>query len=1108
MRNVRVPLANITVAILIVCSSCSVALGQARELLPEIDEAISAVESKLRAQESGEQELTGVFQDLGNDPLRIYVRSVDPVTGLATDVLVADTRTQAEIEVPMLAGEVWMIRTDATGAEETIAEYRANELLLQQVQIQKLASAWNSQPEPRQPLTLVEEGFGPWRVLTGVFLNFTPRTVTLVGEYTDRSTRQVRPTGSLVEVVAGSQQELTLTEGVRWRATVDGADVAIYEPNAELLQVVDIGQLMAAWQRQTEPRLPMTRTTEGFVVVPILDDFIDPEGYWVSGNRGDNERLKIALSETGLLVELEDGRIWSFQASSQRLNEYLFTKTFDNEGAVMFTETDEPAKLTFVSVSKLELQFESSVSDLEPLTQLLEVHDDTESDDVTHDVVEDNVGEDRPPQPPNPEMASSDMADPTAEEEPAGTTRRLAFVRDRTGSVPSVIASRLQKQLDPEGIWVGTDPSFREQFTIYYSNLENANDGITAALTSGLEMQFEPSSSNPNHYDFVKTFDANGFPIYTRVDDQRVSLDFRVDGTAALRVGDTTKALVRDGTNDVRTILAAALIDDPQWEQWIASEQGGGTWKKWTAADRATNAIIEGFSGELLSSQMPSYRGFNVVRMDPTQLAQRPGVGVHTRIFKMPSDQTREWSMDGTEYRIPWIFKVKPQIVGRSDSQTSMFFSEYQRQSAMSAGVEVTPIKLGYSRNQSSLDSSNTVSVRASKWASEYWLLLHKQYAELSDQFVTRVKSNRYEDGQLSWQAEDYQAFFETYGTHYPIAILYGGQAHLEKFVSASKTAEALATSWNAGYEVSGQVGAKGVSSNFRKSVGFEESTATGSSEETSAETVSYSYSGGAGTSFDLWDIGEAKKLVPIKVYLRPIDEIMLAKLFLTVDLDEMSLRRSEIKRHLDVYLQDAEARRIAELRRSPLVFKVRVLQVVADETWDEGIADNDLEVYGSISLAGWKNGRAMEGSKMGPIFDRNVDEAQKVNKGQTLKISSQERVFVVPPVAYFDQDTQRWKARYELNKYKLGAQIALMEDDGDWLLNSNDSIRGSVSIPLNEVFSANAKVKVAEKSIEVDLPRRAGKITVKIQVRQVGSFQVTNPDLGLPILENLEVQP
>lgn len=671
----------------------------------------------------------------------------------------------------------------------------------------------------------------------------------------------------------------------------------------------------------------------------------------------------------------------------------------------------------------------------------------------------------------------------------------------------------LDARIDPEGNWISEDDDFREHFNVALRD----DGGVLVERSNGELWSFRPTGTAPDTYIYDSSFDEIDRTTFVGKYAEEVALAFDSAQNARLRVGESFIQMSRDDTASIPRTLALSLINDPEWDAWIGTDQGdASTMPRYTSADWANMPIAEGFAGELIGSKLASYRGFNALLMDPLTLGSNPGVDGRSLIFELTDDKTLEWTTAGTAYRVPWSYFLQPEIGGSAETQTSLFFSESQSQDSW--GVDVTlpqGISVGHKETSDTLESKNEVSIRAQKWSSEYWLILNKRYARLSDTFVASVRAlpelppepaagasrTAYDNAYYH-----YAGLFETFGTHYPLSVLYGGRAYLEEKYTASEVANSFSSQTGVKYEREATLSAGGskgsVSVPIKTSVGFETAESNSSKQKNEDGRRVFWFSGGEGPTFDMWQISQNKLLQPIRVDLRPVHEVVLPKLFRAVDPDDFEFvkkRGDDIERALCRYLKGPDATRLGGLSTRPIAIGVSVSSIMLTIEDDEGAA-NSIEAYGTVNLLAAKDGVAFQSTVAKTVW--SVSEAN--DKSWPLNtslpgLSTEEIVFHIPPESVTFANGQ-WSVDFDLNRYTVMAAVSITEDDNT----SDDPSSTTLMYNLGELGAGDAfptKKVYYGKRDEDEIPDSAptfddGEYTITLRVRQI----------GFPIHQNLAV--
>lgn len=305
-----------------------------------------------------------------------------------------------------------------------------------------------------------------------------------------------------------------------------------------------------------------------------------------------------------------------------------------------------------------------------------------------------------------------------------------------------------------------------------------------------------------------------------------------------------------------------------------------------------------------------NYVGYDIVAMDPLHLTR---TGADMPVFKQPDGDSNDY-YDANRIFVPRGLRYVPEFTGRvhrtvHDTTT---YSEFKN--ALSKSVNA-----GFdSKALPSFSLSNTMS-NAHETMSEdrkmksvgltrvvlYDLILEKQEIALSDVFRRRVAALA-QDG-------DYAGFIESFGTHYPTAVVYGGMGVLEIDMTEKTRSSLLQNGVDTKTEISLMIHPKtetGIKFGSEK----QSESAKLFRDITSTEDEDFYWVGGAhmGTTAESWGVGE-DGAVPIHVTLRRMDELLSPLFFDDPDVT-VRVRRQlaiAIDRHIQfagLGLQDVSA--------------------------------------------------------------------------------------------------------------------------------------------------------------------------------------------------------
>ena len=306
-----------------------------------------------------------------------------------------------------------------------------------------------------------------------------------------------------------------------------------------------------------------------------------------------------------------------------------------------------------------------------------------------------------------------------------------------------------------------------------------------------------------------------------------------------------------------------------------------------------------------------SLYGYNFDRMHPyivrVKGTKSVGRSKIVQVFKDIADDSREFYTTGS-FAYPKQFLLYGMEGGKGNRSGQVFFSEYERQKAFSASASLEAsafgasvgIGGGYNQSKSTTGSSENASVFASSYKTLYWLTLNKEAIRLATGFTDLVKVTT---------SNDTSTFFLTAGTHYPLAVLYGGRFYYDEKVSKTALSQTLTSGWDVSASASG--GAFGVDAAVSASYTQNKSNTQGSSK--TVESVTFESVGGGGNSFDSFD-ASTSNCTPIKVELRPIYELIRPELFPGTDAQIVLAKRDLIKR---AYNQLVTSRRSDDIRES-----------------------------------------------------------------------------------------------------------------------------------------------------------------------------------------------
>lgn len=387
--------------------------------------------------------------------------------------------------------------------------------------------------------------------------------------------------------------------------------------------------------------------------------------------------------------------------------------------------------------------------------------------------------------------------------------------------------------------------------------------------------------------------------------------------------------------------------------------------------------------------------GYHVMNMNPLDLQENGLLSRGKPLFKhMNTNASGNYYYAGDIYRTPIDLLVKHHQKSSVASNSHTYFGSKDLQTSFGENVQVgasggaygvsASVKAGIGTNSSAgiSDSKKTVTVIKEKYAHEFWLVLNKERAQIDPQTAERLM-----DVALGRITPD--TFYTERGTHYPLAQLFGGRAIEETKMTEESAGSSLSKSlsMNVGVSVSGSVA--GVSAGASVDYKRDESEAINKMVTESREkTRTYAF-GGNGTEFASWSLGAAESFIPIKVYLRPVGDVVHPELATYVhdtptdtdrkltDADALLLHRARavLTTQLDVYLK-RELAKIApggEPKSMPLEIR---LNSITPTTLNFG-GKSELTVPPGLTISATIGSTASESTMVSILHLRNTPGQQ-----------------------------------------------------------------------------------------------------------------------------------
>ena len=355
-----------------------------------------------------------------------------------------------------------------------------------------------------------------------------------------------------------------------------------------------------------------------------------------------------------------------------------------------------------------------------------------------------------------------------------------------------------------------------------------------------------------------------GWTLSFRQGDRQVREDYVV---STHKSGDINLASSADltPTNPARPSTpsspGAPNDDDPDWKNWIAETGPYLTFPPEDPLDKSPTLFGHYFPGI-----DHCVVGYNVLRMDPRDLQNQKGTQ-RRQLFEPLKKGDTNWRVDTSEAAgvlLPNYLRVIPDIGGQSEQTRFVYMSESEHMNSWTAslGIIAKGANVGASFNHSKSTQKSNTQMRNQDFTLHWrdWAVINKPEIQLEPEFARRLLALRNAD------EKTFEQFFEEYGTHYPVATLFGGirSDWGETEIVQSRVSET--TGWNVGI---GPKDPKKAENGLSASLGNSTTDASGTSQTSGR---------GGSNSTGTLDNDRAAS-VPIRVILAPISELVRPQL-------------------------------------------------------------------------------------------------------------------------------------------------------------------------------------------------------------------------------------
>ncbi|MEN8158933.1 MAG: MAC/perforin domain-containing protein [Myxococcota bacterium] len=385
-----------------------------------------------------------------------------------------------------------------------------------------------------------------------------------------------------------------------------------------------------------------------------------------------------------------------------------------------------------------------------------------------------------------------------------------------------------------------------------------------------------------------------------------------------------------------------------------------------------------------------SFRTYDITRLDPFDYKL---FGVGQFVFQFPDEGSTDWYVRN-KAMIPYGVEFVTRDTGGTKQSTEIASSESTYQKALSRGLSIEAgigpkggmQPVSFSRNETYKQSVQHMYGSESSYTfgeakmEAYALVLDRARVKLDERFRRRVmelKENR-----------NYKGFLESYGTHYPHAVTYGGRGVLT--MEMDKTTFSKMMSQGVDIATNANIALKFISAGGGVTEGSEVSDSF--REEMSSQFDSFRWVGGsAGFGKESWQVGD--KVTPVFLDLRPIEALLGAPFF--SDPEVIGKVRQGLAQEIARYLTSAPKPREESVAPETYMVEVERLELVR-----AGEADRKAELTGTIAIKGYDSRGRTELPGEAEVWKQGKKQPLEVRDGTSHLLADQgrpvRRVFAV----------------------------------------------------------------------------------------------------------------
>ncbi len=316
-----------------------------------------------------------------------------------------------------------------------------------------------------------------------------------------------------------------------------------------------------------------------------------------------------------------------------------------------------------------------------------------------------------------------------------------------------------------------------------------------------------------------------------------------------------------------------------------------------------------------------NYIGYDAVEMDPLHLTR---TGTAHPVFAMPDGDSRDY-YDANRIFVPRGLHYFPEFTGKHHASvtTADTYSEYfdSFSDTVSFGIsgKAAPGSFSASSTMSgarkSIANAKNSRTRALSRAVFYDLVLDHQHMTLDSLFAAEAATLPAEG--------DYDSFIRTFGTHYPVAVVYGGLGVLEIDATETMREQMRQNGVSIKLEASVMLDAESQTS---ASFGYEHQSEHSETfrDVMGSQVENFYWIGGthAGASNSGWTVG-TDGVAPVHVQLRPIWELLSPLHF--GDPAVYGLARQKLRQAIDRRIAAAAANHPGGVGEDTYVVELRI---------------------------------------------------------------------------------------------------------------------------------------------------------------------------------------